>query len=127
MSDPIRIALIDDDEAIRESIGDVLTSEGYSVALYANGKEALEGLAKTEPPNVIICDLVMPVMNGWQFLEAQSASRGERGRVPVLVLSATPDYGTLQHENVCEVVQKPFNIDSLMYFVEKLSTHSEAS
>ena len=120
MGEAIRkIALIDDDDAIRETIADILSSEGYRVVAYANGKEALDGLPKADLPDVILCDLMMPVMNGWQFLEAQASQRGEVGRIPVVVFSASPDYKTLEHEAVQEVVSKPFNIDDLVDLIER--------
>src|SRR4051812_26630175 len=119
MSAAIHIALIDDDDGIREAVADVLINEGYLVDIYVNGKEALEGISRNEPPGMIICDLIMPVMNGWQFLEAKALSKKSMEQVPVMVISATPDLGTLEYEAVREVVQKPFDLDRLLRLVGK--------
>ena len=127
MSETIRIALIDDDDAIRESIADILSAEGYQVLLYANGRDALEGLLKEDSPDVILCDLMMPIMNGWQFLDAQEQSAGTLSKIPVVVLSATPDPGTFVHSTVQEVVAKPIDIDALVDLVERHTGRPEAS
>ncbi len=77
------ILVVDDDEVLRETIGDYLSDQGYSVVHAADGAEALAMLrgASGARPSLIVLDLVMPVMDGWQF-------RDELGRDPVL--SAIP-------------------------------------
>jgi CheY-like chemotaxis protein len=84
------ILVVDDDLEIRETIRDVLEEEGYRVELAANGAEALAHLrAKGEAgePALVLLDLMMPEMNGWQFCEEQR--RDPRlAKIPVLVISA---------------------------------------
>ena len=77
--------VIDDDPDILQTLGLCLSSEGYRVLMAANGKEALDILER-EQPNVILLDLMMPVMDGWQFV-AELDHRGQRD-VPLLILSA---------------------------------------
>src|SRR5262249_11349487 len=85
-----RILVVDDDLEIRETIRDVLEEEGYRVVLAANGAEALAELRARigeEQPSLVLLDLMMPEMNGWQFCEEQKRD-ARRAAIPVLVISA---------------------------------------
>ena len=64
------ILIVDDNEDLRELVSDALIVAGYRVRTACNGKVALEQ-AELMRPDLIVLDLMMPVMNGWQFLEAQ--------------------------------------------------------
>jgi len=81
-----RIFIVDDDEALLELLGGLLESEGYEVETARNGKEAMEKLATMAPPGLILLDLKMPVMDGWQFLAARPAEPPAL-RVPIVLLS----------------------------------------
>ena len=78
-----RVLAVDDDELIRTMLSRVL-SPTYDVTVARNGQEALEAIRR-EKPDLVVLDLRMPVMDGWQFLERLEAA-GED--VPVVVLSA---------------------------------------
>src|SRR5579862_4602951 len=65
------ILIVDDDPDIRDSLKEVLEDEGYEVNGVANGREALDYLRKSPRPCVILLDLMMPVMDGWQFRREQ--------------------------------------------------------
>src|ERR671922_368969 len=80
-----RILVVDDDRDLRELLGAVLTAAGYDVLMAENGAAALSVL-RTVLPDLIILDLMMPVMNGWQFREAQNALP-DYARIPVVCLS----------------------------------------
>src|SRR3954470_12387725 len=83
-----RVLVVDDDPDIRESVRLVLEDEGYEVEEAADGAAALALLrAATTRPDVILLDLMMPVMNGWQFRAAQLAD-DDLADIPVIVLSA---------------------------------------
>jgi two-component system chemotaxis response regulator CheY len=56
----------------REALTDLLQNRGYSVNVVADGREALNYLQDASPPRIIILDLMMPVMDGWEFVEHQS-------------------------------------------------------
>ena len=71
MTGPNRILLVEDDHALRETLSDVLSEEGYQVACASNGLEALDRLSRDSLPHLILLDLVMPVMDGWAFRDAQ--------------------------------------------------------
>ena len=87
--EPKTILVVDDDREIRETLKDVLEEEGYDVAAAADGVEALAILRRdgARPPSLIVLDLMMPHMNGWQFCEAQRADPA-LSPIPVLVISA---------------------------------------
>src|ERR1043165_9927085 len=81
------VLIVEDDEDLREMMAQLLTLEGYQAAAVANGREALEYLHDSEKPHVILLDLMMPVMDGWEFRRKQQADPS-LAPVPVIVLSA---------------------------------------
>ncbi|MBC8132351.1 MAG: response regulator [Deltaproteobacteria bacterium] len=82
------ILVVDDDFDIREVLCEILTSEGYRVVDAANGSDALSRLRGDGPPSLVLLDLRMPVMDGYEFLKRRDADPVLRG-IPVIVLSAT--------------------------------------
>jgi CheY-like chemotaxis protein len=80
------VLVVDDDEAIRETVNDVLCDEGYDVLLAENGEQALQ-LLKERHPSVVLLDLMMPVMSGWEVLEAIE-NREDLADIPIVVVSA---------------------------------------
>lgn len=110
------ILLVEDDEDIRESLGYFLKSEGYEVQTAANGKEGLEKL-HAEKPGLVLLDLMMPVMDGWQFLEEKNHDKDQTiSKVPVLVISAVR--GNPYIPGALGFVKKPVDLRRLMDFVE---------
>lgn len=83
---PKHILLVDDDRDIRAALGEVLEMEGFTVGEAGNGREALAYLGR-KIPNAILLDVMMPVMNGFEFREAQMSSP-ELASIPVIVMSA---------------------------------------
>lgn len=81
------VLVVEDDAETLASISELLKLEGYTVLEARNGQEALEQLRKPPLPAVIILDLLMPVMDGWQFLKRQKATP-ELTRIPVVVMTA---------------------------------------
>src|SRR5262249_6773543 len=107
------ILIVEDDPDLRHAISQVLEEEGYPVRGAANGKEALAILETETGPYLILLDLMMPVMNGWQFLERKN--RDSRiSAYPVLIVSAyldqpppgSPAYAA-PHLKVDGVIRKP--------------------
>ena len=82
------VMVVEDDADIREGLSALLDAEGYPVMMAGDGREALDVLANGTPtPGLILLDLMMPRMNGWQFLEAvKDAPRA--ARIPIVVMSA---------------------------------------
>jgi DNA-binding SARP family transcriptional activator len=85
-----RILFIDDDAATREVLAERLQAEGYNVACAANGWEAINHLRQSLLPHVILLDLIMPVMDGWEF-RRQQLQDSALAAIPVIVLSSAVD------------------------------------
>lgn len=101
------IMVIDDEELVRETLGDFLKDAGYRVVLASNGAHALKQLAtQTILPSLILLDLKMPDVDGWQFRELQLRDR-TLAAIPVIVLSGTPN-ATVRDASV--VLRKPLRL-----------------
>lgn len=81
------VMVIEDDDDLRAELCRVLADEGYATSSAPNGQEALALLEKRERPDLIVLDLMMPVMNGWQFRERQLGD-ARLASIPVLVMTA---------------------------------------
>jgi CheY-like chemotaxis protein len=111
------ILLIEDEESIREALQQALEIEGYSVLTAANGQEGLDILKKSfEPPCLILLDLMMPVMNGWQFVEARK-SDSKSVDVPVVVVTAYPNKGNTINANA--LIPKPIDFERLIELIAR--------
>jgi two-component system, chemotaxis family, chemotaxis protein CheY len=112
------VLVVDDDPDILQTLALCLSTEGYRVLMAANGQEALDVLARDKPACVLL-DLMMPVMDGWQFV-SELETRGWR-RMPILVLSA--DRAVQQHSAKLRAeayLAKPFDLDELLSKVSQL-------
>jgi CheY-like chemotaxis protein len=117
-SDPT-IFLVEDDAATRDAMTLVLESEGYQVKSAANGWEALNRLSETRPPRLILLDLMMPVMNGWQFRDVQRQDP-RLASIPVILFSAEANLP--QKAEALETagfLQKPVELDELLATVRQ--------
>ena len=110
------ILLVEDDMDIRQTLADLLALEGYRVEAAANGAEALARLAEMDAPCLILLDLMMPVMKGWEFLAAFE-SRPERATVPVAIVSAATELQSAARHATAGVLRKPFEHEELMRVV----------
>lgn len=114
------ILVIEDDKAISADLELLLSSEGYRVTCAANGKDALAALrASAELPSLLLLDIMMPVMDGWQFRSEQSADP-KLSSIPVVVMTADGQAAQKAAKmNAQGFVQKPFDIDRLLAVVAK--------
>lgn len=110
------VLVVEDEESIRETVRELLEFEGYNVRTASNGKEALQVLGHMEAPCVIFLDLMMPVMDGWQFLDARRKD-AKLSQLPVIVLSAAAD--RLKAPGASEVVCKPPDLDALLAMLDR--------
>lgn len=115
-----RALVVEDDEDIRDVVSMLLTVLGFDVKEASNGQLALEVLRGGWIPNIIVLDLMMPVMNGWTF-RAEQRRIPAASKVPVIVLSARrPPYREVDGEfQVAEILPKPFELDSFLAAVSK--------
>ena len=97
---------------------EVLEDEGYEVACVGNGREALDHLKSANPqPCVILLDLMMPVMDGWQFRKEQKKLAPELANIPLVVITATGKRPVLV--DAAELVMKPLDLNRLFEAVER--------
>jgi CheY-like chemotaxis protein len=117
-----RVLVVEDDNAIRLSLTELLSNEGYDVSSVSNGQEALDLLAKGELlPSIILLDLMMPLMDGFSFRKKQIADPRIKD-MPVIIMSAD---GNVQ-EKLKEVggkayIRKPIDIDVLLKTIESFA------
>ena len=110
------VLVVDDDPGVLEVLELALSAEGYDVVLARDGQEALERAASSQP-NVMLVDLMMPVMDGWQFVR-ECRKHEEWDRTPVIILSAARNVEHAAQELGAQaVVSKPFNLDDLLNVV----------
>jgi len=106
------VLVVDDDADVREGLCDLLVEEGFSVASAANGADALDHLRQPCLPDVVLLDLRMPEMDGYEFLKCRQADEKLRD-VPVIVVSATPEAHRL-HFPIRAMLVKPLNFQRLL-------------
>lgn len=104
------VLVVDDDPDIRESIEELLRSDGLDTASASNGEEALRVLEERSI-GVILLDLMMPVMDGRQMVEEM---RRRQLEVPVVLLSAGRDLRRVAQELGLPAIEKPFDLDDLL-------------
>jgi CheY-like chemotaxis protein len=107
--------IVEDDEDLREMMAQLLTLEGFQAATVANGREALEYLHVADTPDVILLDLMMPVMDGWEFRRHQQSDPA-LAPVPVIVLSAL-DQARASSLEADAFLKKPLDFDRLLSLV----------
>jgi CheY-like chemotaxis protein len=107
------VLIVEDEQAIREVVADVLEDRGFRVLTAGNGAEALQCL-DTLRPDVMVLDLLMPVMHGWAFMEAYSDRTGG-APIPIVVLSVNAVLPrSFARFGVRHIVAKPFDVDNLV-------------
>ena len=109
------ILVVDDDAASIESLTEILAGEGYFIATAKNGKEALKHLRTAALPKLIILDLFMPEMDGWEFRREQLKDAKLRD-IPVVVMTGASVYAGID-ANV--IVHKPLDVDRFVSLLER--------
>ncbi len=110
MDDRSPILVVDDDPDILDTVGEVIAAEGIPVVVAANGQSALDLLAGGLRPSLVVLDLMMPVVSGWEVLAAIRADRA-LADVPVVVLSAS---GARAPAGATCFLRKPVELDTLL-------------
>ena len=106
-----RVLLVDDDEELRGTVGAVLQAEGFEVVEARNGLHALQQLMRSPLPALILLDMTMPVMTGFEFLEYKQEDPRIR-EIPVIAVTAYDKVAAVP--GVVKVVRKPFDLSQLM-------------
>lgn len=117
-----QLLIVDDDEDLRCSISEALESAGFVVTVAANGREAFARLSTDVLPDVILLDLLMPVMNGWQFCEERKKDP-KLADIPIIAMSAavSKDPWSPYYLDVNDFVAKPIELDDLFAKLEGYS------
>jgi len=119
-----RVVVIEDDADLREAICLMLRYDGHEVCGFSNGKDAIRKIEEGLPTDVILLDLMMPIMTGWEFCEYRSAST-TLAHVPVIIVTArhvvTPPIG------INHVLLKPFGPNELQDAIARALAGSNAS
>ena len=115
------ILVVEDDVDIRESVVEILEDDGHRVTAAADGREALDCLLRASPrPDLILLDLMMPVMSGYQFREEQ-LKIPTLASIPVLVVTADVNArAKVDSLKAAGFVQKPLKIQTLLDMIEQL-------
>jgi CheY-like chemotaxis protein len=113
------VLVVDDDASIRKMIIAALRRDSahYNFLEAPNGREALD-LMRAQHPDVVVLDLMMPVLSGWDVLRERSSDVALR-RIPVIVVSANrdPEVATAVNAGICAFLPKPFDIGALSALV----------
>jgi len=112
------VLVVDDDQDIRELLLSVLSDDGYEAESAKNGREALEVLERWKA-DVVVLDLMMPVMDGWTFADRMHEKWGD---IPIVVISAATDLK--RHGGrvgAAGIIAKPFEIDSLLPLIARVA------
>jgi CheY-like chemotaxis protein len=102
------VLIVDDDEGLRQSLGEFLEAEGYRVLSASNGRHAL-GVLEDETPSLILIDVAMPVMSGWKLCEALS-HYPDLARIPRLLIEKPVNPGKLASAIAARVRPAPSTV-----------------
>jgi CheY-like chemotaxis protein len=123
---PQHILVVDDDPSIRDVVADFLELSDYAVATASNGIEALAHIRSSRPAAVLL-DLMMPVMDGWEFLR-QCRQEAPCAPVPIAIMSAAREAGAAASELGAQAfLPKPFDLDTVLAVVDQLASGEPAA
>jgi two-component system chemotaxis response regulator CheY len=113
-----KIFIIEDDRDIRQSFEDLLKHEGYGVESFANGQEAIDRLYRAPEPCLILLDMLMPVMNGEEFMNHFHKLPATILPIPVFLVSATSSSDHSKKLGCRGFMKKPVDLDALLLIVK---------
>jgi CheY-like chemotaxis protein len=114
----VKIMIIEDDVSIRDMLHEILSDEGYTTMMAGDGRQGLELLRESEPvPDLILLDLAMPVMSGWELLTTLDDDP-QLASIPVVILSADTSVAKQQRFGPrIPVLSKPVDLDVLLSLI----------
>lgn len=115
----ITILVVEDEYGIAKLLEEVLEEEGYRVLLASNGQQGLDKATETRP-DLVITDLMMPVMDGAALIQALTTHPDLSG-IPIILMSAVPEEGASKRcSGYASFLRKPFKIMAVVDLVESL-------
>ena len=119
-----RVLVLEDDDSIREMVGLALEDAGYAVAGARDGESAFE-LLERDPVDLLVVDLRMPIMDGFEFIRRYTEGGG---RAQIIVLSAARDVDLAGREmRAAAVIEKPFDLNDLLRTVARVTLASHGA
>jgi len=116
---PARVLLVEDESLLRESLAELIRRAGFEVVVATDGQEALDHLHRGLQPRLILLDLVMPRMSGWQFREQQLRDPALAG-IPLVVITGIGDAAVKARRLGAEHgLEKPLDIDTVLGLVRR--------
>ena len=113
----MKVLVVDDDYSVLDAMKDILEDEGYEVSVAANGLEALKELARGPRPCVILLDLMMPVMNGWEFREKQLEDVGLAAIPTIIVTAHNKPEVSAEELRAASSIRKPVTPEMLLEMI----------
>ena len=119
------VLIVEDDFDIRDLLVTILTSNGYRATGVSNGQEALAHLNRAQATDLILLDLMMPVMDAWEF-RARQQSLPEFNAIPVVLLSATDEVSDqVAPLQAAGYLRKPLDFGALLETVGRYMNHRQ--
>jgi CheY-like chemotaxis protein len=119
------VMIVDDDADVREALGECLRAEGFEVHLAVDGKHALDTLKLGAQPSVIFLDLRMPVLSGYEVLNALRSAPQWRS-IPVVIVTAEHETNARDLEGAFAILRKPTNLDAVLAIAQRAITETPA-
>ncbi len=124
---PPIVLVVEDDVAVRETLRELLTDSGLRVVCARNGADALDELFRAAvAPTLILLDLMMPIMDGYEFRARQLADARLRD-IPVVVITAHEDAQRTSRALGAPVLVKPFDVDELYAHIDAIVSVADAA
>jgi CheY-like chemotaxis protein len=119
------ILIVEDEKLVRNELAEELRDQGFKVAVAANGSDAMAWLERGLAPSVILLDLVMPVMDGWEFRQKQLADP-RFAPIPVVVVSGSAESpAAVASLRPDRVVRKPYALDTLLDVLDECGSATD--
>jgi CheY-like chemotaxis protein len=115
------VLVVDDNTDAVDALAQILEYEGYAVATAHDGREALEYLGGHPTPDLIVLDLMMPIMNGWE-LRAELAKVPAFAKVPIVVMTALAQSAKIEAD---AILAKPIDLKRLLLVMDRLLARRE--
>ena len=116
----MKVLVVEDDPDVRELLDVMLTIEGFQTETAQDGRDGLRRLRESPQPDVVLLDLMMPVMNGWTFRDEQLRDPS-LASIPVIVMSAL-GRGYVESLHPAGALQKPLDLDQVISMLHKVQT-----